>query len=149
MATSVHTIWKTTSSPDLLNALCAGTCIEHLGILFTRIGQDFIEATMPVDKRTIQPMQLLHGGASATLAESLAGAASYLASTEGTRILGTHLTAHHFKKVSSENTDRVTGICSAIHLGKRQHTWKIKLFDATNGELCSMIVVTNAILDND
>ncbi|RZJ59001.1 MAG: hotdog fold thioesterase, partial [Flavobacterium sp.] len=49
-----------------------------LGIEFTKIGDDFIEGTMPVDERTHQPAGILHGGASVVLAETLGSIASYM-----------------------------------------------------------------------
>ena len=50
----------------------------HLGIEFLEIGRDFFKAKMPVDKRTKQPLGLLHGGASCVLAESTASFAAFL-----------------------------------------------------------------------
>ena len=42
---------------------------ESLDIRFTEIGDDFVQGTMPVNKKTIQPYGLLHGGASVALAD--------------------------------------------------------------------------------
>ncbi|HOO10800.1 MAG TPA: hotdog fold thioesterase, partial [Cyclobacteriaceae bacterium] len=52
--------------------------VGHLGITFTEIGEDYISATLPVDKRTHQPFGLLHGGASVALAETLGSVAASL-----------------------------------------------------------------------
>ena len=54
------------------------TLVGHLGIELTEIGDDFIKARMPVDRRTHQPMGLLHGGASLALAETLGSTGAYL-----------------------------------------------------------------------
>ncbi len=54
-----------------LNNLCKNTMIEHLGIEFTELTNGHVVATMPIDHRTIQPMQRLHGGAIMPLAESV------------------------------------------------------------------------------
>ena len=56
---------------DALNEMSKETMVEHLGIEFTKIGDNYLEATMPVDHKTKQPMGLLHGGASVALAETL------------------------------------------------------------------------------
>ncbi len=53
---------------EALNKLSRKTLAEHLGMEFTAIDDDFIEARMPVDHRTHQPLGLLHGGASVALA---------------------------------------------------------------------------------
>lgn len=69
-------IWKTEPSLDGLNSMSENTLGSHIGIEFTAIGEDYLEARMPVDHRTHQPMGILHGGASAALAETLGSVAS-------------------------------------------------------------------------
>ncbi|MBP9535400.1 MAG: hotdog fold thioesterase, partial [Pseudoxanthomonas sp.] len=57
-------VFRAPVSLDELNGLSRNTLIEHLGIVFTAAGEDWLQATMPVDARTVQPYGLLHGGAS-------------------------------------------------------------------------------------
>lgn len=64
-------IWKNKIDIDAINATSKQTLSGHLGIEFTAWGDDYISAKMPVDKRTIQPFGLLHGGASVALAETI------------------------------------------------------------------------------
>lgn len=64
-------IWKRHLTLDELNATSQNTLVAHLGIVYTRLGDDVLEAEMPVDARTHQPFGLLHGGASAALAEDV------------------------------------------------------------------------------
>ena len=71
-------IWKRAVTLQALNAMGEGNMVGLLDIQFTRIGDDDIEATMPVDHRTHQPFGLLHGGASVVLAETLGAVAGYL-----------------------------------------------------------------------
>ena len=61
-----------------LNTPNIPSMVDHLGIEFTAIGDEFLEATMPVDYRTIQPYGLLHGGASVVLAETMGSVAASL-----------------------------------------------------------------------
>ena len=56
---------------DALNARAQGSLVEHVGIVVTAAGDDWLRGTMPVDARTRQPYGLLHGGASVVLAETL------------------------------------------------------------------------------
>ena len=56
-------IWFTTPDIATLDRYSQGTLAEQLGIEYTAVGDDFITARMPVDKRTVQPFGLLHGGA--------------------------------------------------------------------------------------
>ena len=71
-------IWNNEADLTTLNQMCKLTIAEQLGIVITAIHPDSIEGTMPVDHRTHQPMGILHGGASAVLAETLGSIASYL-----------------------------------------------------------------------
>lgn len=57
--------------------------VAHLGIVYTRIEEGVLEAEMLVDARTHQPFGLLHGGASAALAETLGSMAGWLMTEEG------------------------------------------------------------------
>ena len=69
-------IWHAPLDLATLNAASEGTAMRHLGIVFTAFGPDWIEASMPVDHRTMQPFKLLHGGASVLLAETLGSMAA-------------------------------------------------------------------------
>ena len=71
-------IWKQKFSLEGINGLSTGNMGAHLGIHFFAFGPDKIWASMPVDQRTKQPMGLLHGGASAALAETMGSVASTL-----------------------------------------------------------------------
>ena len=57
-------IWKRKITLEALNAMGEGNMVGLLDIRFEHIGDDTLEATMPVDSRTKQPFGLLHGGAS-------------------------------------------------------------------------------------
>ena len=74
---TTNAIWHQHPSLAQLNS-AKNTLVEHLGIEFIERGDDFIKARMPVDHRTIQPMGLLHGGASVALAETLGSSGAYL-----------------------------------------------------------------------
>ena len=86
-------IWKRHLTLDELNATSQNTMVAHLGMVYTRLGDDVLEAEMPVDSRTHQPFGLLHGGASAALAETLGSMAGYLMTRDGQCVVGTELNA--------------------------------------------------------
>lgn len=120
------------------------TMVTHLGIEFTGIGEDFLEATMPVDHRTIQPMGLLHGGANVALAETLGSlAASLTVDPEKQHVVGLEINANHLKSVRS---GKVKGIAKPIHIGKSTQVWEIKIFNEAE-QLCCISRLTMAILD--
>jgi len=128
---------------EQLNAARGGTLIEHLGIEFTEIGEDFIRATMPVDGRTRQPYGLLHGGASVALAETLGsmGAALCVDSKEYDCV-GQEINANH---VRATRSGIVTGTARPLHLGGRSHIWVIDIVNEA-GKLVCTSRLTMAIL---
>ncbi|PAV02221.1 thioesterase [Arsenophonus sp. ENCA] len=119
-------IWQRTYTLEKINSWGDNSMLSHLGIVMLSISDDTIEATMPVDQRAMQPFGLLHGGASVVLAESLGSIAGYLCTQDNQKVVGTEINASHIRPVSS---GKVRGVCSAIHLGRRQQVWSIKIFD--------------------
>jgi 1,4-dihydroxy-2-naphthoyl-CoA hydrolase len=131
-------------SLDQLNETGKGNMVSHLGIVFTAIGDDFIEATMPVDSRTKQPIGLLHGGANVVLAETLGSiAASLTINKEKQAVVGLEINANHLKSVRE---GIVKGTAKPIHLGKSTQVWEIKIVNEAN-RLCCISRLTIAILD--
>lgn len=131
-------------TPDGLNALSRNTLIDHLGIVFVDIGPDYITAKMPVDKRTHQPFGLLHGGASAALAETLGSiAASLCVDSKRQFCVGLEINANHIRGIRE---GFVTGITRPIHVGKKTQVWEIRITNE-NGELVCVSRITLAVLD--
>lgn len=129
-----HIWFKKEFSLQKLQAMSAGTMGEHIGIVFTEIGDDYLKATMPVDHRTRQPYGLLHGGASVALAETLGSVASSLVLDTSVFIcVGLEINANHIR---SARQGLVTGIASPIHLGSSTHVWDIKIYDDRERLLC-------------
>jgi 1,4-dihydroxy-2-naphthoyl-CoA hydrolase len=128
----------------LLNKMSVNTMVIHLGIEFTSIGEDYIEAKMPVDHRTHQPMGLLHGGASVALAETLGSVgASCCIDMSKSYCVGLEINANHIKSVRS---GYVIGIAKPIHLGKKTQVWEIRITNEQK-ELVCISRITMAILD--
>lgn len=129
------TIWRSLRSVAELNSGRAGTMIEHLGIEFTEIGDDFIRGTMPVDERTRQPYGLLHGGASVALAETLGslGATLCIDTTEY-QCVGQEINANH---VRPARTGLVTGTARPVHLGGRSQVWTIDIVNEFRRLVCT------------
>ncbi len=112
---------------ERLNASSDNTLMAHLGISYSAVGEDFLEASMPVDPRVHQPMGILHGGASAALAESVGSAASALKlDLERQIAVGTALDVHHLKSMRS---GLLTARAEAIHIGRSTHLWDVRLRD--------------------
>lgn len=136
-------VFRRSTSLDALNAQSRGTAMEPLGIVFSEIGPDFLRATMPVDARTHQPYGLLHGGASALLAETLGSTAGMLAADDGRGVVGIELNANHVRGVRS---GQVTGTVRPLHVGRSTQVWDIRIEDEA-GRLVCVSRLTLAVID--
>ncbi|MCD9097615.1 hotdog fold thioesterase [Luteimonas fraxinea] len=126
-------MFRSDTSLDQLNAMSANTAIAALGIVFTEIGPDFLRATMPVDSRTHQPFGLLHGGASALLAETLGSSAGGLSAPDGHGVVGIEINANHLRGVRA---GIVTGTARSLHVGRSTQVWEIRVEDAAGKLVC-------------
>jgi 1,4-dihydroxy-2-naphthoyl-CoA hydrolase len=116
------------------SSLGKGTMGEHIGIEFTELGKDYLKARMPVDHRTRQPYGLLHGGASAVLAETLGSIASALVVDHAKYLcVGLEINANHIR---SAREGFVTGIVTPLHLGRQTHVWDIKIYTEDDKLVC-------------
>lgn len=107
---------------------------DHIGIELTELGDDFIKARMPVDHRTKQPYGLLHGGASAVLAETLGSIGSALVVDHSKfYCVGIEINANHIR---SAKEGFVTGVTTPLHLGRQIHVWEIKIYNEEEKLVC-------------
>ncbi len=128
-------IWKQDFTLEGLNAINRGTLGEHLGIEFLDFGEDYIRARMPVDHRTVQPMRLLHGGASVALAETLGSLAAYLCLDDLERhtAVGVEINANHLNSVK---TGHVYGTVRPVKIGRSMQVWTINIHDELDRLIC-------------
>jgi 1,4-dihydroxy-2-naphthoyl-CoA hydrolase len=131
----MDTIWKK-SEMDVngLNGIRKNTMAEHINILFTEIGDNYLKATMPVFPGTHQPYGFLHGGASAALAETVGSVASWLTIDREKEIcLGLEINCNHIR---SKKDGMVTATVTPIHIGATTHVWDIKIHDENENLIC-------------
>lgn len=129
-------IWKHETTTDILNDTSRNSLSDHLGITFTQIGEDYLEASMPVDSRTVQPFRILHGGASVVLAESLGSLASTLCIDDpaAQTAVGVEINANHLR--SAREGETVTGRVTPIRVGRTIHVWHIEIRDSKQRQVC-------------
>jgi 1,4-dihydroxy-2-naphthoyl-CoA hydrolase len=128
-------IWFREYTLEELNTIAKGNLVSHIGIEFTEIGADYLEARMPVDQRTRQPFGILHGGASVVLAETIGSyAANMVVDYPKEIFVGQEINANHIRPVSSGH---VTGKASPLHLGKNSQVWEIKIYNEQEKLVCA------------
>ncbi len=123
------------SVPEFLASMPNG-----MGALNTAMGIELIEVspervvgTMPVEGNT-QPYGLLHGGASAVLAETLGSVGSALHAWPDRLAVGIDINATHHRAATSGT---VTGVATAVHLGTSMATFEIVIADERERRICT------------
>ena len=117
-----------------INDSIQNTMTSTIGIEITDIGDDFICGKMPVDERTTQPFGLLHGGASAALAEtlgSIGGGIKVYSNNE--TVVGIEINANHLK---SARDGWVFGKAIPIRIGKKIQVWNIEITNEDDDLIC-------------
>jgi uncharacterized protein (TIGR00369 family) len=128
-------IWKSPLTVQEMNTLHEKTMVQHLGINFTELGDDFVRATMPVDQRTRQPYGLLHGGASVVIAETIGSmGAAMCIDMQQYQCVGQEINANH---VRAARSGLVTGTARPVHLGGRSHVWVIDIVNDAGKLVCT------------
>ncbi|MBD8061282.1 PaaI family thioesterase [Oceanitalea stevensii] len=128
----------TSTDPDLLARLqdsvgSLGTLTERLGIEFLTASPEHVSARMPVEGNT-QVVGLLHGGASAALAETVGSVAATLHAGAGRGAVGVDLSATHHRAVRS---GFVTAVATPLHLGGRLATYDVTITDEDGRRVCT------------
>lgn len=136
-------IWIKEYDLTLLNEMSKNNMVSHLGIEFIEIGPDYLVATMPVDHRTQQPMGLMHGGASCTLAETVGSmAANGCVDLEQFYCVGLDINTNHLRPVQK---GIVTAIAKPLHLGRTTQVWSIDIL-GEHQKLVSVSRLTMAVI---
>ena len=134
-------IWKKNIDLININSSLKNTMAEFLNIVIIDVGDNTIKATMPVNNKTLQPLGILHGGASVVLAETIGSIASNLCLDDMHFSVGLDINANHIKSVKD---NYVEGITSPIHIGKSTHVWEIKI--SQGNKITCISRLTTAVL---
>lgn len=127
-----------------INSINKNSLEETLEIEFIDIGNDFLIAKMPVTSKVLQPDGVLHGGATAALAESVGSAASYFSIDRDKQIVrGIDISCNHLKSVSE---GFVYAKATPIHKGRTTQIWEIKVTN-DNDNLISHCKLSTMILN--
>jgi uncharacterized protein (TIGR00369 family) len=138
-------IWtRTLPTLEQMAESSKNTAVTALGIEYVEIGDDYVVGRIPVDKRTVQPFGILHGGASVLLAETLGSmAANYCLREENQIAVGLDINANH---VRSATNGWVYGTARPQHLGSTTQVWEIRL-ENEEGKLVCISRLTMAVIN--
>jgi len=125
---------------ETLHELAHGTLIARMGIIVDHAAPDLATGSMPVDGNT-QPYGLLHGGASAALAETLASFAAMAHAQPDGIAVGVDLSVTHHRAMRSGT---VRGTATALHRGRTIATYDVRIEDES-GHLVATARLTCAI----
>ncbi len=127
------------SPPDLASLLASGVDVvallnahrgafdKTIGLVFTRVAEDELEAEVPVTDALLQPYGLVHGGVYATIVETLASAAAAIvALPRGQTSVGLENTTSFLRGTRSGTLRaRVT----PLHKGSKTQVWGVDIRD--------------------
>ena len=126
------------------NNRCKGTLVSTLGIIFTDVGENYLEAKMKVTSDLHQPAGVLHGGATAALAETVGSSAAAIFSMKKNQMLrGIELSINHVRGISE---GYVFAKATPVHMGKTMQLWKISIIDENQKDI-SFAKLTTLTLD--
>lgn len=110
-----------------------GALAERMGIVIAEAEPGRVVATMPVEGNT-QPYGLLHGGASAVLAETVGSIAGALHAGRDRLVVGVDLSCTHHRGMRD---GLVTATATALHEGSTVATYDIRIADESDRPVCS------------
>jgi len=120
------------------------TMSNALGIEYLLISRTEMRAAMPVSENTIQPFGILHGGASVSLAETLASIGAWLNLEDDSKsAVGLEINANHIRSVRLG--EKVIGIAKPIHRGAQTQVWETRI-ETETGKLVAISRCTLTII---
>ncbi|MFI5807038.1 PaaI family thioesterase [Streptomyces sp. NPDC051561] len=118
---------------DIVSLFSAGHLGNRMGVELVEASADRVVGTMPVEGNT-QPYGLLHGGASAVLAETLGSVGAMLHGGSGKLAVGVDLNCTHHRGARS---GLVTGVATPVHRGRSTATYEIVITDDQDKRVCT------------
>ena len=115
---------------------------EALGFELLALERDRASGRFEVTEAVQQPMGIVHGGAYAALAETIASGATYLAVAEDGQVAMGQANDTSFLRPVSEGT--VHAEARPRHRGRTTWVWDVEFTD-DEGRLCALTRVTIAV----
>lgn len=125
------------------NAMCPGTLMGTLGIVYTAWDGECLHAEMEVTPGHHQPYGTLHGGATVALAESVGSALSWALVDRNEEVaVGVEINANHVRPIRQ---GKVRAEARLLYRGSSIHVVDIRISDEA-GRLIAVSRLTNKII---
>jgi uncharacterized protein (TIGR00369 family) len=119
-------------SIEMFNATM-GEYNQRIGLTLVEAGKDRVVGTLPVDGNR-QPYGLIHGGANASLAETLGSIAAAINAGPDRAVMGVELSCTHHR---AAREGLVTGVCTPLHVGRTMSTFETVITDDQGRRTCT------------
>lgn len=131
-------------NPDVFNQISKDLLPDHMGIHFTRMKLDDVEAEFEVQKHHLAPNGFLHGGSVVSLADTVAGYATGMNLPKGASGFTTiELKTNYF---GTARDGVVKAVGTPLHLGRTTQVWDVRVFRAVDDKTIAMFRCTQMIL---
>lgn len=118
---------------DLEKLFSAGALGQRMNLQVLEAAPERVVGTLPVEGNT-QPYGLLHGGASAVLAETLGSVGAMLHGGPAKVAVGVDLNCTHHRGLRA---GVVTGVATPVHRGRSTATYEIAVSDEEGRRVCT------------
>ncbi len=125
------------------NQRIQGTFAGVLGMEFTHLSPDRVEATLKVRQEHKQPWGILHGGTVMTLADTVAGAGAYMNLARGQETVTVEL---KINLIGAVREGSIRAEATPLHRGRTTSIWETRITDE-NGKLVAAALSTHLVLD--
>ena len=125
------------------NERIQGTFAGVLGMEFTHLTPERVEATLKVRQELKQPWGIVHGGAVMTLADTVAGAGAYMNLAQGQETVTVEL---KINLIGAVREDRIRAEALPLHRGRSTSIWEARITDEA-GRLVAVSLSTHLVLD--
>ncbi len=139
-------IWKQNIDLVKLNQFRGDGLGQLLDIKIVARNKNTLFAEMPVSDKHKQPHGIVHGGADASLAETVASIAAWLCVDPVKYItVGLELNINHLRAVTQ---GVLIAKSTAIHVGRSTQVWQVDIFDEKNKQVSSSRLTVSNITRN-
>jgi uncharacterized protein (TIGR00369 family) len=127
---------------DQIKLLSRPGLTKLLGIKFTSLKKDSVEAELLITKDHLQPFGLMHGGVSLALAETVASVAAVLNYESDERgPVGIELSARHLKAV--KEGEAIRAVASPEKIGERIQSWQVRIYSGQDLVTSASLLILN------